>query len=65
LFKKFLDSHESYLISQRIQPRGRRGGRRFTSMIMIMVMFVGVLWRKTVDNSTTILYMGDDDDVVV
>jgi hypothetical protein len=37
-------------------------GRRFMSMITIMVMFVGALWRKTVDNSATILYMGDDDD---
>lgn len=34
-------------------------------MIMIMVMFVGALWRKTVDNSATILYMGDDDDFAV
>jgi hypothetical protein len=42
-----------------------RRGRRFTSMIMIMVMYVGALWRKTVDNSATILYMGDDDDFAV
>jgi hypothetical protein len=34
-------------------------------MTMIMLMFVGALWRKTVENSATILYMGDDDDVVV
>ncbi|CAK9258682.1 unnamed protein product [Sphagnum jensenii] len=34
-------------------------------MIMIMVMYVGALWRKTVDNSATILYMGDDDNFVV
>jgi hypothetical protein len=42
-----------------------RRERRFTSMIMIMVMYVGALWRKTVDNSATILYMGDDDNFVV
>jgi hypothetical protein len=46
-------------------PERTKMGRKFTSMIMIMVMFVGALWRKTVDNSATILYMGDDDDEVV
>jgi hypothetical protein len=36
-------------------PERTKRGRRFTSMIRIMVMFVGALWRKTVDNFATIL----------